>query len=371
MTKRATFDKLSRAGGTLLTISLYPLATFAVAWLSWTTAQDLLPADPRALKWLQLTQDFTRAIVPLFYLGMFVAMWASRANPIYALWRAICGGLHVGMLLGLAAMFMSIFGDRTFLFIDESPVDAVMYVALALIVGYAWKSAWVTARGSAVPHLLTEAANPRLDLFVSPSSNDVRRIAAHEAGHVLLYAALGETLPDVRVTLRDRPDSHGSMGSVTGVGSTDRLPRIGFVEWQMLVLLAGAESERLLEGSYSLGATEDNQRWLDLAKAYLTARPGPPVYYLNSIIPSEVEGNAAAIAALHSEQVSLVRAFLNTNLSVLKDIADHLAERRKLEREDLIPHLMRVVLPADMPLPVSKEHLFPPANRSDCGNHRE
>ncbi|WP_054432547.1 hypothetical protein [Achromobacter sp. 2789STDY5608633] len=369
MTKRATFDMLSRASTLRPFIPLSAVAAFAVACISWSLALQMLPVDPRAVTWISLTTNFALAMVPLFCLSMFVAMLTSRVQPLYALSRAICGGLTVGMLFGLAAMFMNTFGDRIFQFLDGSP-DVAMCIALALFGGFAWKCGVDAARVDAAFSGPAEAASYQ-EAYMRPSSNDVRRIAAHEASHVVLYAALGENLPDLLVTLRDAPDSTGSLGSVTMVAPTDRLPQVGFVEWQMLVFLAGAEGERLLEGSYSLGAAEDKQRWLGLAKPYLSAFHGPEVYYQNSDNPAEVQSNAAALSALHSAQVRQVQAFLHTNLQVMKDIAGLLQEQKTLDREDLLPHLRRVAIPADFPLPVQEDRLFPGARQSNvevrCG----
>lgn len=182
------------------------------------------------------------------------------------------------------------------------------------------------------------------------TARDTRYIAAHEAGHALVYAALGGLPADVRLVVNEQADEQGALGFVTGISSPHRLEEKSFTEWYMLVLLAGKLAEATMQGSSTLGSTTDHMRWLGVARNYL-ANHYRGMFYLEPQNKFEQEQNEAKLEALQAEQLTLLRNLFDLNAAVFKQLADTLLEKRKLGRDDLIPILGLVVLPEGFPLP--------------------
>jgi hypothetical protein len=182
------------------------------------------------------------------------------------------------------------------------------------------------------------------------TSRDTRYTAAHEAGHALVYAALGGLPSDIRLVVNEQADENGVLGFITGIYSGHRLDERTFVEWHMLVLLAGMFGEIRVYGKSTLGSSSDHLRWLDMARVYL-ANYHRGIYYIEPKNTFEQQQNEAKLDALRAEQLALLRTFFDLNAEVFAQLADTLLERRTLGREDLIPFLSRAELPHGFPLP--------------------
>lgn len=182
-----------------------------------------------------------------------------------------------------------------------------------------------------------------------PTKRDERVTVAHEAGHALLYAALGRIdLPDeFQMVVHESGDS-GVLGSVSSVDWNHLLAPRAFSEWKMLVYLAGQIGEEVLLGESALGASSDMGNWQFEAKKYLSNGFGP-MYFNQPDGPLELARNCDALEALRAGQRALLTRFLDENKVVLKELADALAEKRTLGKGDVLPFLNRVVLADGMP----------------------
>ncbi|WP_169577705.1 hypothetical protein [Sinimarinibacterium sp. CAU 1509] len=255
----------------------------------------------------------------------------------------------------LALWLIGYIGDELYTWVLSHPVDAaVIAVSLAIV--------WMIAHFSGAFPTSAESS-ARISGFVTagpvetPTERDIQYAAAHEAGHALVYAALGRLPSDVMVVLHARSDAGGVLGCVSAIRDTHQLTEKAFAEWYMLVFLAGQLGESVLRGESTLGGSSDHQRWLEVARIYLSNHYRG-VYYVAPQSMFEQAQNDAKLESLKVEQVAALRKFFDLNYEVFKQLADRLLEARLMGREQLIPFLRRVQLPPGFPLPLGPFKTF-------------
>lgn len=185
--------------------------------------------------------------------------------------------------------------------------------------------------------------------ITEPTERDNRVTSAHEAGHAIIYAALGFLPNEVKVVM-DHRSEHGGFGYVSSVEWMHLLTSRAFSEWKMLVFLGGQAAEEILLGETTLGANSDMTRWQVEAKAYLSNGFGT-TYFNPPENQLEAGQNQAALDALRGDQRALLQQFFGANKQVLKDLATTVADKRELGKSDLIPFLARVQFIAGFPKP--------------------
>jgi hypothetical protein len=186
---------------------------------------------------------------------------------------------------------------------------------------------------------------------LKPSANDNKTIAAHEAGHALLHAALA-ALPTDFVAVMEQNHDTGSLGFVTGVNDGEHmLTRRTFAEWRMLVLLAGMAAEKALLGSETLGGSSDYRMWVAMAHTYLS-NGIKGLFYSEPLGTVQVMFNKISLDNLQREQEALLAEFFAINLDVLTEVADTLVAHRRLEVEALTPFMRRIRFPKGFPHPI-------------------
>lgn len=194
--------------------------------------------------------------------------------------------------------------------------------------------------------------------FEKPTTDqDNQYTSAHEAGHILVFAALGKLPPEVEAAINDGTGYESFLGYVDMPRNEHRLQEKRFVEWRMLVALAGKMGEERLMGESTMGAGSDYARWLDSAKKYL-ANHNRGIFYQPAENQFEQRINDEQLAALREEHLKMLAELFDQNAQVHKELAHALLEKRKLQREDLVPFLARVTLPADFPLPFGPFEAF-------------
>ena len=187
-------------------------------------------------------------------------------------------------------------------------------------------------------------------ITATPSSRDEKHIAAHEAGHALVYAALRELPQDITLGMNDSPNENGNLGFIQGIKSEHHLQERSFVEWQMLVYLAGKVGQAECLGETTLGTGEDHTRWLAFAKSYLSNHD-KGIFYTTPQDQFEQQQNERKLAALQAARVALLQNLFRLNRELLKQLSDTLLEKRILHRDDLVPILSQVQLPEEFPRP--------------------
>lgn len=185
--------------------------------------------------------------------------------------------------------------------------------------------------------------------YGKPSERDRKSIAAHEAGHALLYAAVKDALPEsFHVCIRDRMELSGSLGYVSGLELQDCLLYRTESEWEMLVLLAGKLGELSVNRYDSLGATGDMKRWFELAIPYLSNQY-QGVFYPHPACEQQEINNQNQINALKKNQTQLLTRFFCINGALLKEMTAALLEKNILKRNEVMAFLDRVTFPEGFP----------------------
>lgn len=308
------------------------------------------PAEPAVKQILLLVQTFglfAVFIVPAAISTVNAAIWGSLSSV---------AGLASRFLSGLAFYSMALWlighsGDALYGWVLAKPNDAAIGAAAFVIV-------WMVIHFSSGPSYGSESiarssgavAMTAGVIAPKPTARDNRYTAAHEAGHALVYAALGRLPYDVKAAVNDLADHNGALGFVTGIKSQHRLDEKTFAEWYMLVFLAGKMGEARMMGESTLGSTNDHTRWLNVAKQYLSN------HYRGMFYPEpqnefEQKLNEEKLSALQADQLGTLSRLFDQNADVFKELADALLEKRTLARDELIPFLARVELPEGFPLP--------------------
>lgn len=320
----------------------------ALAVLVYSIAHRKTPTEPEALLVLKAL-DILGLLVTMGFVAWNGMMVAVSARP-YSLLPFIVRVMSLVASLYFAMWAIGEIGDDALASWRGHPTEsAALAVACAIL--------WVILRAasnSPSPGLVARAAAPSGTLArraPAATERDLRSAAAHEAGHALVYAALGHLPQNVRAVVGQ--EDSGALGFVTGVGSPFLLrPRV-FAEWSMLVSLAGKAAEIWVTGEETLGSGEDHEKWLDVARSYLENH-SRGVYYCNPKDRLELQQNEEKLSALQIEQLSLLRDLFSQNDKILRGLADKLFLQRELNRGELLQHLLEVQLPSGFPRPFGK-----------------
>jgi hypothetical protein len=181
----------------------------------------------------------------------------------------------------------------------------------------------------------------------SPSKDDVRRIAAHEGAHALVYAGLKELPVDLEIHCLDKT-SGNALGYVTGYASPNKLPDRNNIRWQMLVLLAGKEGEILSMGQASLGCSTDYERWESLAKTYLSTAEDVR-YFAKPASKIELSNNTLQLNLLKKTDIALLSDFFSMNAEVYGQFVEKIKHEKVLRVVEIRHYLDQVVFPENFP----------------------
>lgn len=181
----------------------------------------------------------------------------------------------------------------------------------------------------------------------------LRTTAAHEAGHMLVCAALQQVPEDILLHLGVQGNTAGHVKP--GLGIDLNAPRFrndrACMVWLMLLLQAGAIAEQRLTGREGLGASNDSYRWLACAQIYLANLCDDTIYYAEPDNEQEQAHNVRELNALKQQQRALLATFFALNDAVLRDLSATAQEKRTLRRDDLLPFFARVQFPEGFPRP--------------------
>lgn len=292
----------------------------------------------------------------------FMHYFASyETSPLF--WPQIKKILFGAWFYLLALRSIGEFGDEVYQLVVHNQEETIIFLLAVAIV-------WLIAKQSGVhrsPALGFErsfeaGAYAGFDKAITPSptpstDRDRQYTAAHEAGHALVYAALGALPPRVQVTVHEQADEKGSLGFVSALQSEHRLNDNTFAHWTMLVLLAGKIGESRIMQTPSLGSGNDHIHWVRVAHLYLSNHHRG-IYYPQPETALEQDHNAAMLGSLQEEQRSMLAALFDMNDQVHKDMMAALLEQGTLLSFELIPFLARVRLPQGFPLPFGPFETF-------------
>lgn len=178
---------------------------------------------------------------------------------------------------------------------------------------------------------------------------DRRTVAAHEAGHALMYAAWAPFPAQIQVLVKGWTDSSGSLGCVRTGEPRLRLPDKDREEWEMIMSLAGMAGELHHTGTVSSGAVDDVRRWLSHAVPWLICHLTTGIYYPDPGSTLELESNQRHLAALKASQNALLAEFFSLNHDVHHRLTEALLAGSIPEGSALHPYLTDVQLPGGFP----------------------
>ncbi|MDC2825698.1 hypothetical protein PHA51_06560 [Rodentibacter pneumotropicus] len=188
---------------------------------------------------------------------------------------------------------------------------------------------------------------------------DIRYVGAHEAGHLLVYGALGQLPPSMKVEVKEHTDNTTSLGYVSAFTSKRVTQSRLFIEWQMLASLAGREGESILLQDNSLGSIYDNHEWFELARLYLKNH-FKGIFYIEPLSEFEFNANEAKLNALKEKQTQLLQEFFSLNLPVYKQLTSMLIEKKILHGHEIIEFFQQanITFPQDFPFPFGRFEKF-------------
>lgn len=320
----------------------------AVAWL-------LLSAvpNPTGLAVAELFRVVQKAGLVVVVLGgvanyMEIALAGTRRGGMKAVLRAALAVSRSGVLYSLPLWLIGSCGDMVYAASVANRLAAAVNLVAVLLL-------WPLVRQAVLKPLFRrrgEAAEEGVAAVATeqrfPTGRDRDHAAAHEAGHIMAYAALEELPAGLCVELHDSAQPDGSLGFAGGCSSDHLLPLRSFVEWRMVVDLAGQVAEQQLLGEATLGALQDHEVWLKRARGYLSLQIRGS-FYARPQNAFEQARNDDALEALRREQLDLLKCFFAQNAALLSEIAGALVTSGRMGLADLRPFLARVVLPDGFP----------------------
>jgi Peptidase family M41 len=332
------FDKQNRLRASFLAMLFFPVGEFI------ENAPTLSQLPPLVRSFVSLVQT----LGSLAILG-----WALRV--VHRPLPYIATGLFWRIfLLGLGISGISYFSTdvaASLQWIQANPASALTALSAIAFVWFLFFLASLLP-GTTIPREYGYAKAVgaiALKKKTEPTKRDNRVISVHEAGHALIYAALGVLPDELKIVLHDQ-SKLGVLGYVSSVEREHVLTSRVFAEWNMLLSLGGQVAEEVLLGEASLSAYSDIPRWQISAKAYLSHGFGL-TYFNQPENQFEAVQNQAALDALRAKQCVLLQQFFFKNKQVLEDLAVTVSEKRELFKSDLTPFLDQVQLIDGFPKP--------------------
>ncbi|MCR4399158.1 MAG: AAA family ATPase [Firmicutes bacterium] len=161
-----------------------------------------------------------------------------------------------------------------------------------------------------------------------PSEEELRRIAAHEAGHAVVSEVLDAgSVASIAISPRG-----GALGYVRNAPRDDRYiyPKEQ-LENEIAGLVAGALAEEIACGSRSTGAAEDFERAVHLARRIVLSGMSPLGVVDGQSLPAEVL--ARAVSQTISDQEKRAGEILAKYERVVTGVAEYLVKHERMDGE--------------------------------------
>lgn len=302
-------------------------------------------SDPTVAQIQHLVKVFGLFVVFTFPVIFFIANGGAITSLFLMTVRGLAAYSFVLWLIGQ-------YGVVVKSWIISHPNESAIYIVSFLFV---WFISRFSTRSGSYNHQsfsghYASATLADARTFPKPTERDSKYIAAHEAGHALVYAALGCLPPGFELVIKDRAGLDGTLGFTSSFSTGHLLNGKSFSEWRMLVLLAGQVGESFAYGENTLGSLNDHQKWLDSAHIYLSNHING-IYYPDPKIRFEQESNEAKLDNLQRKQRVLLESYFSLNADVFDNLHRTLLEKRSLRNEEISKFLRQVRFPDDFPLP--------------------
>lgn len=298
-------------------------------------------------------------VVAMVIFGFVVVSgrWPSAQSPVTGLLAAVARMIAA---YGFVCWLIGQFGDGVYQYAMNNPREAAVIVAASLMVLLMLRVGLTpVSRVAGVGYSAAAFTGGNAEEFlkVPATKRDVEYVAAHEAAHALVYAALGKLPVGLEVTVLEHVGRNGLLGFVSGIKQDHQLLTRQFVEWQMLVLLAGKYGEVVAFGEVTIGGGDDQMRWARMATQYLSNHV-KGLFYNDPQTDAERKHNAEKLEFLRVEQEEILRTFFEMNVKTFTLLRKVLEEKKAVSRDELVPYLQQVVLPQGFPLPVGAFESF-------------
>ena len=264
-------------------------------------------------------------------------------------------------LYGITLWMTGFTADKIVASVRAHPLDVVVLLLSTLVPIVGMISVlWLVRAAALVIAAFTSAAieAPRSEGWMAsaiartPSPQDRETAVVHEASHALVFAAL-HTLPErLEVNLFDQFTPTGALGNMHWSGTGDRLPDNDYMEWDMLVVLAGRAGEIAATGTSTSGSGKDHADWLRHAQRYLGTHTRG-IYYNEPTTDYQERHNHDMCQALQREQYELLAAFFSLNRELHGELIEDLRNARSMGRQTLSQYLGQAVIPENFPRPTS------------------
>ena len=257
-------------------------------------------------------------------------------------------GFGLVCLCKIFADYLVGMGEQVMLLVS---IPALCAIAISR---YLWRGYYAGIRFVALAPL-------RRSNSINQYENDVqmRAFAAHEAGYMLMFAALQPIPKDIILHLdKQAGTAIHSSSDVNPDFDTQRLcDNRTYMDWQMLLWQAGTVAEQYLIGREVLDAADDYLRWLHCASTYIVKLFWDDLKIIkqqqNLQIRFFLRGDPALreLSVLKLKQCALLATFFELNDAVLRELSAATQEKRTLRRDDLLPFFARVRFPEGFPRP--------------------
>jgi len=181
---------------------------------------------------------------------------------------------------------------------------------------------------------------------------DIKTVAAHESGHLIMCFFYGCIQPDFKaqIFLGGHPDIPYVSGMVSHIPVSNVVEEKTYCEWRMHVLLDGQIAEKLIRGFYSTGASSDFTTWQEMAKKYLSNQFNG-LYFINPESDFEKCHNMQSFETLRKIQTKNIEEFFELNKSVLLKMCDALEKNKVLNKEEILLFFYEVKHLKSLPYP--------------------
>lgn len=284
------------------------------------------------------------ADVTQFVGGIIVVIFCSRVSGFTAVIRTFVYG---GTLIAYLPLIIWGLSDTLSQASWTNPLLPVVVVMVCCGLVYAVCNLFVS--DDPAGDVCVREGSPVSRTASTDLAQDRRIIAAHEAGHALMYAAWSPLPTTLQVRINSSTDNSGSLGYVRCGEPQPRLMDKNRETWEMLLALAGMAGEQHYTGAVSSGAFDDGRRWLSHAVPWLVCHLKIGIYYPDPSTHLELESNQHHLMALKAEHNALLTEFFTLNHDMHAKLTSALMPGETLEARHLHPYLAAVQLPEGFP----------------------
>lgn len=284
------------------------------------------------------------ADVTQFVSGIIVVIFCCRAPSLTGFIRIFVYG---GTLIALLPVIIGQLSDTISQASDENPLFAV--VVILVCCGMVSAVCNLFASDDLAGDVDIREGSPASRAASTVLPQDRRIIAAHEAGHALMYAAWSPLPATIQVSINSSTDNRGSLGYVRCGEPQPHLMDKNRETWEMLLALAGMAGEQHYTCAVSSGAFDDGRRWLSHAVPWLVCHLKTGIYYPDPSTHLELESNQHHLMTLKADHNALLTEFFTLNHNVHTRLTEVLFTDKVLEADELHSFLVDVQLPDAFP----------------------